>query len=89
MDIERVFTQAVAAHLVDSEVLEFAVVGRTTFAILECHRDAINSAKLIVVLRLLGEISGGDSIAEVRAARDAEDYSYWLRHVAVDWDLSD
>ena len=89
MDAERTFTLAVVAYLQDSDVLEFVTVCKTTFAILEHHRDAVNTAKLSVLLRLLAEHTGGESTAEVRALQDAEDHEYWLRHMACDWDLSD
>jgi len=89
MDAERALTLIIISFLVDNDIVQFATVCGVTFVIAEPYRDIANTRRLLAQLRLLAEITGGETTSEVRAAEDAAGHAYFLTHIATDWDLSD
>ena len=89
MDADALLTEIVISYSADNEVLAISQLCRSAYRISWGYVDGANNRKLFARLNDLRDISGGDTEVEVRAERDAQDFEYFIRHIASDWDFSD
>ena len=88
MDIERTFTCAVAQFLREEATVVWACTCRTTHGILWPVVEVAVAHGLQRALDRLAEHTSARSLEDERANRANEDYEYFFRHVAEDWDFS-
>ena len=89
MDADSLLTELVILFSEGNEVLAISQLCRSAYRISWGYVDGVNNRKLFARLDDLRDTSGGDTEADVRAERDAQDFEYFIRHIASDWDFSD
>jgi len=80
-------TELVILFSNDDEVSAISQLCRAAHKIDQGYVDGVNNRRLFRRLDDLRDISGGDTEADVKAERDAQDFEYFIRHIATDWDF--